>query len=85
MNSALLGDLVIRTAPYALRELDHEIERAAKAVERTSDARRRLSAGSSRARVTSANARWARACEHHDRLQRLRDELRDAVKECRGG
>lgn len=38
-----------------------------KKLKTTSEARRLLPAGSSRARVTTANARWARAAEAHDR------------------
>lgn len=41
---------------------------AERKVTRTSEARRALPPGSSRARVTSANARWARACEARDRI-----------------
>lgn len=38
-----------------------------RAVNRTSNARMRLPPGSTRARVTTANARWASACEARDR------------------
>ncbi len=76
----VLEELLRRTAPYALQELEREIAAAEKAVERTSEARRKLEPGSSRARVTSANARYARACEAHDRLWRLREDLREAVR-----
>ena len=38
---------------------------------KASKARQALPAGSSRARVTTANARWARHCEQRDRLLRL--------------
>lgn len=42
---------------------------AAKAkMERASQRRRDLPPGSSRARVTTANARWATACEAYERL-----------------
>lgn len=40
------------------------------AVERRSEARRALPPGSTRARVTTANARWATACEARDRTAR---------------
>lgn len=55
---------------------------AERKVARTSAARAALPAGSSRARVTTANARWATACEHRDRVQaallaHLRGELPD--------
>jgi hypothetical protein len=43
---------------------------------RFADARAALPAGSSRARVTSANARWARAAEERDRIARQLDQLR---------
>lgn len=42
-----------------------ELKRLDTKVHRTSEARRALPAGSSRARVTTANARWATACEAH--------------------
>lgn len=48
--------------------LRRELERLEKKVQAASEARRRLPAGSSRARVTTANARWARACEARDRV-----------------
>lgn len=38
-----------------------------RAVNRASNARMRLPPGSTRARVTTANARWASACEARDR------------------
>ena len=54
--------------------LERELARLKKAVERTSEARRKLPPGSSRARVTSANAKWARACEAYDRALRAAEE-----------
>lgn len=39
------------------------------------EARGRLPPGTSRARVTTANARWARAAEERDRLLRKLEEL----------
>lgn len=49
----------------------------AKASEKAAEARSRLPAGSSRAKVTTANARWARAAEARDARERwLRDEYR---------
>lgn len=50
------------------RNLTREIAQARAKLTRTSEARRALPPGSSRARVTTANARWARAAEHYDRL-----------------
>jgi hypothetical protein len=46
----------------------------ARAAARAAEARGKLPAGSSRARVTSANARWARAAEARDGRER---ELRE--------
>lgn len=46
-------------------------------VRKTSEARRALPPGSSRARVTTANARWATACEARDRVLR---QIEDAER-----
>ena len=56
--------------------LAKEMKRAERDVTRTSEARRRLPIGSTRARVTTANARWASACEER---QRLWDEMESLV------
>ncbi len=47
---------------------------------RAAEARRNLAVGSTRARVTSANAKWMRAAEHRDLLQKQVDELEAASK-----
>ncbi|NIO76642.1 MAG: hypothetical protein GTN69_12350 [Armatimonadetes bacterium] len=44
-------------------------------MQRASDARRALRPGSSRARVTTANARHATACEAYDRARDVLQEL----------
>jgi hypothetical protein len=46
------------------------VERATRDSERAAEALTALPAGSSRARVTSANARWTRAAQHHDDIAR---------------
>lgn len=51
---------------------------AQKKSDAAAQARAKLPPGSSRARVTSANARWARAAEHRDRLERQLREAREA-------
>lgn len=51
-------------------KLRRELARAEKASAKASGARAALPAGSSRARVTSANARWARAAEYRDDVSR---------------
>ncbi len=49
----------------------------AKASEKAAAARSRLPAGSTRAKVTTANARWARAAEARDARERvLREQYR---------
>ncbi len=45
------------------------------------DRRRALLPGSSRARVTTANANWARAAEHRDRIAALLDEALGADRQ----
>lgn len=57
------------------RNIDREIAAAHAKMRKASETRRALPAGSSRARVTTANARWMRACEHHDRLCSERDSI----------
>ena len=44
------------------------------------DRRRALPPGSSRARVTTANANWARAAEHRDRVSDMLDAARAAAQ-----
>lgn len=50
-------------------KLLREFRRAAKASERAAAARSKLPPGSSRARVTTANAKWARAAEFRELLR----------------
>ena len=50
--------------------LARELARAEAASAKAAEARSRLPPGSSRARVTTANARWARAAEHRDDVAR---------------
>lgn len=50
--------------------LRRELSSAERSSSRAAEARSKLPPGSSRARVTTANARWARAAEHRDRLLR---------------
>lgn len=55
-----------RRAEQAFVEYDPRYRALAAKSEKLSEARRALPAGSTRARVTSANARWARAAEARD-------------------
>lgn len=55
--------------------LERMLREAERAVARTSAVRRDLPPGSSRAKVTSANARWSRACEERDRVLAALAEL----------
>jgi hypothetical protein len=57
-----------------IEQLRRELGRLEDRVTATSERRRALPPGSSRARVTTANARWATACEARDRVaQELAD------------
>jgi hypothetical protein len=59
-----------------IKQLQRELARAEKQSQLACDARAALPAGSSRAKVTTANARWARAAEHRDRIaKQLADVL----------
>ncbi len=60
-----------------IKRLERALEKAQAASLRASEARRRLPYGSSRARVTTANANWARAAEHRDRIAALLDKARE--------
>lgn len=53
--------------------LERSVKAASAASEKAAQARGRLPAGSSRARVTTANARWARKAEEAERLRRELD------------
>lgn len=59
-----------------LRDIERDLRAAELAVHRTSERRRALPSGSSRARITTANAKWAIACEARDRLLREAEEAR---------
>lgn len=56
--------------------LERELARVAKKSAKLSAARMALPTGSSRARVTSLNAKWARAAEERDRIEKRLEELR---------
>ena len=59
-------------------QADRHYRAFAKSAAKASEARAALPAGSSRARVTTANARWARAAEARDARERLlRQQWRD--------
>lgn len=54
--------------------LQRELAGAEKRSARLAAARAALPPGSSRARVTSANARWARAAEYRDRVAAMLEQ-----------
>ncbi len=60
--------LVSSVRDDVLRQLRAELKRVEAKSSKLSAARAGLPAGSSRARVTTANAKWARAAEQRDRL-----------------
>jgi hypothetical protein len=62
-----------------VKALERALQKAQAASDRASEARRALPPGSSRARVTTANARWMRAAEERDRVQKLLDAARDLM------
>lgn len=67
------------TRTEQLARLRRDLARAQAASTRAMDARAALPPGSSRARVTTANARWARAAEHRDRIQEQIDRLVEEI------
>ncbi len=64
------------TAAAEFRKLERMLAAAQRASDRACARRAALPPGSSRARVTTANARWMRAAEERDRVQRLLDVTR---------
>lgn len=72
--------LLIGMLSVSLPTLEQQTKRTKAALERASEARRTLPPGSSRARGTSANARWMRAAEEHDRALAQEKLARDLHK-----
>jgi hypothetical protein len=64
-----------------VRELERELARLEKQSARFAAARAALPPGSSRARVTTANARWARVAEARERVSRELEAARGETKE----
>jgi hypothetical protein len=64
---------------FSIVELEKMPRDAKKKSEIAAQARAKLPPGSSRARITTANARWMRAAEHRDRLERQLREVREAA------
>jgi putative hemolysin len=62
--------------PGEIRRYERLLAQAQAASERAADRRMSLGVGASRARVTTANARWATAAEHRDRVAAHLDALR---------
>ena len=62
----------------SIPELERLLDEAERKSAKLASTRAALPPGSSRARVTSANARWARAAEYRDLLQRQLQEAREA-------
>lgn len=70
------------TTEQRIKRLEKALAAAQRKSMKAAEARARLPAGATRARVTTANARWARAAEERDRIER---ELRAAREEVQGG
>lgn len=67
---------------FAVADAFRALARAEQKSQQLAERRAALPPGSSRARVTSANARWARAAEHRDRcMTAASDALRAAYPE----
>lgn len=64
--------------PDRITELRKALAKAQKQSMKCAERRHALPIGSSRARVTTANANWARAAEHRDRIA---DQLDRAITE----
>jgi putative hemolysin len=62
--------------PGEVRRYERLLAKAQAASERAAERRMSLGVGASRARVTTANARWATAAEHRDRVAAHLDALR---------
>jgi hypothetical protein len=73
----------MRPAP-SIAQLRRELAAAERKSAKAAEARSSLPPGSSRARVTTANARWARAAEARDLLARRIEEL-EAEAQLTGG
>ncbi|MDF2815721.1 MAG: hypothetical protein K0Q81_1921, partial [Paenibacillus sp.] len=85
-RSALKGYYRGPTGPNGRDDGMNEIKRyekllvaADKASKKAAEVRANLGIGASRARVTSANARWARAAEERDRISDKLDQLKQGV------
>jgi hypothetical protein len=61
-------------------ELQRLLAKAEKASAKAAERRAALPPGSSRARVTSANAKWARAAEHRDIIASMLADAQAEVK-----
>jgi len=64
--------------PADITRLERSLTDAQAASHRAMDRKRALQPGSTRARVTTANANWARAAEHRDRCAERLDAARAA-------
>lgn len=80
------------SAPKANETLDEKIARLRRELEvaqrkstKAMDRRRAMPPGSSRARVTTANANWARAAESRDRIKDLLDKAEAVARAARPG
>lgn len=62
------------TSDERIVDLRKKLAKAQEQSLKCAERRRALPIGSSRARVTTANANWARAAEHRDRISDLLDK-----------
>jgi len=64
-----------------LSELKRELARAEVKSQKLAEKRAAWPAGTSRARITTANARWARAAEYRELLRNKISELENEINE----
>jgi hypothetical protein len=76
----VLEELLRKVAPYARAGLEHDIQAAEKLLDRARESLLALDSDASATRVASAKAKYARACADHDRLTRLREDLKEALR-----
>lgn len=69
---------VPKGTPEQVKLLKKQLEKADKESKRLGQLRGNLGPDAPRSRMTTANARWARAAEYRDRVQTMLDEEKDA-------
>jgi hypothetical protein len=79
-----VGLQLVVVSPDEIDRLERELKRAEQASLKAATVRSKMPAGSSSARVTTANAKWARAAEYRDLIARQLADAREALEVGRG-